>query len=361
MFNRDGICSECQSKLERRNIAFWNERQARFEELMHSHQSIDGANYDCIIPVSGGKESYWQACLMKYDYGMNPLMVTFLGHQLDPAARENLDRMRSEFGIDHLIFGPSSETLRKLERASFLQFGCLKRYTDIARKNLPTRIACQFNIPLIVWSRQDKSSFPIQQHEQELLSQRFGLSPSDLICLQNPSAAKMQSVGVTQVNLCEYIDWDANEISIAMREKFGFQFAEEKGERAYCTTSNLEDRTVSEIDDYLRFVRNGYGLATEHACRDIRNELITRREAIQLVTIYDHVRPKKALESWLQEVNISEQTFDQIADTYRSPQVWWIENGLWWKENVWGQAADFGEVHFSESLNVSRYQKFDAA
>jgi len=378
-----GFCNACRTAAELARVAdaqFWNRRQAQFEQLIEQYRSPDGSNYDCIVPASGGKDSYWQAYVLKYEYGMNPLLVSYHGNNFLPEGQRNLDRMREALGVDHLMFGPSVETLRKLNRTCFKKFGDMNWHAHAAANTVPLRTAVQFNVPLIVWGQLhwtvsdilaeghvEYSPATVIENELRGLSWRDmmagseGLDPRELIWLQFPAYESLRASGVRGVYLSNFFKWDANEQAMLMQDKFEFESAREPFERTYRTTSSLDDMHESGVRDYLRFIKYGYGRASDHASHDIRDGYITRHEAMGLVQLYDHVKPRRDLERWLEYVEMSEAEFDQIADTFRSPRVWWIENGRWWKDNVWGRPSCYGDVNFSPALEVSKYRRQDAA
>ena len=377
------FCNACRSAAELARVAdveFWNRRQAQFERLIERYRSPDGSNYDCIVPASGGKDSYWQAYLLKYEYGMNPLLVSYHGNNFLPEGQRNLDRMRETLGVDHLMFGPSVETLRKLNLTCFKKFGDMNWHAQAAANTVPLRTAVQFNVPLIVWGQLhwtisdilaeghvEYSPAAVTENElrglswREMVDGSGGLEPRELLWLQFPTDETLQASGIRGIYLSNFFKWDANEQAMLMQDKFDFESAREPFERTYRTTSSLDDMHESGIRDYLRFIKYGYGRASDHASHDIRDGYITRHEAMGLVQLYDHVKPRRDLERWLDYVDMSEAEFDQIADTFRSPRVWWIENGRWWKDNVWGRPSCYGDVNFSPALDVSKYQRQDAA
>ena len=151
VFDDEGVCSGCRVAEEMRELAgegFWQERRRVFERIVEASRR-GGSNWDCIIPVSGGKDSYWQTHLIKKVYGLNPLLVTYHGNNYLPEGQANLDRMRDALGIDHMTFGPSIDTLRKLNLAAFRRMGDMNWHAHAGIKIAPLRIAVQMNIPLM--------------------------------------------------------------------------------------------------------------------------------------------------------------------------------------------------------------------
>ena len=125
VFDDEGVCSACRvaEEINKRSPEHWDDRRRRFESLVEQYRRQDQSNYDCIIAVSGGKDSYWQTYLIKEVYGLNPLLVTYHGNNYLPEGQGNLDRMREVFGVDHVVLGPGVATLKKLNRLCFKMMG----------------------------------------------------------------------------------------------------------------------------------------------------------------------------------------------------------------------------------------------
>jgi hypothetical protein len=110
-------------------------------------------------------------------------------------------------------------------------------------------------------------------------------------------------------------------------------------ERTYRNFSNLDDMHENGIHDYLKFIKFGYGRATDHASKDCRTGKLTRAQAIEMVRKYDSVKPRRDLERWLEYVSMSEKEFDEICDRFRDPRVWFKDAaGNWTKDNLWDEA-----------------------
>ena len=378
MFDREGICSACRAAEEMSKVAddeFWEKRRQVFEKLIEDYRRPDGANYDCIVPVSGGKDSYWQAWIMKHQYGMNPLLVTYHGNNYLPEGQGNLDRMRDELGIDHVVYGPSVPTLKKLNRLGFKMMGDMNWHAHAGIKVMPLRVAVQMNIPLLVWgeitwtvagmfSPDDYVEYnkrTVMEHDlrgyswRDMCEETEGLESSDLHWLKFPEDKQIQAAGVRGIYIGNFFRWDPNEHAEKMHREFGFEFARQPFERTYRTMSNLDDMHENGIHDYMKFVKFGYGRASDHACKDVRDGYLTREQAIEMVKQYDHVKPRRDLERWLDYVEMGEAEFDQIADTFRNPRVWWIQEDQWWKQNLWGEPSSYGPVHYSDQLDVEKY------
>jgi N-acetyl sugar amidotransferase len=373
----DGVCSACRvaEEFEELNEDFWIGREKRFRQMTEQYRSNDQENYDCIIPVSGGKDSYWQTYLAKVVYGLNPLLVTYHGNNYLPEGQKNLDRMREAFGVDHLVFGPSVDTLRKLNRLCFRKMGDMNWHAHAGIKIMPMSVAVRMKIPLVIWGETtwiisgmfspddfvEYSKRTVMEHDlrgfrwEDMLGGDEGLEPKDLLWLRFPADQDIADVGVRGIYVGNFFKWDPNRHAKKMHEEYAFEFARLPFERTYRSMSNLDDMHENGIHDYMKFVKFGYGRASDHACKDIRQGYMNRQRGIEMVMTYDHVKPRRDLTRWLEYVNMTEVEFDRIADTFRDPRVWWIEGGHWYKENIWGSASSYGPVHINDPEIVNRY------
>jgi N-acetyl sugar amidotransferase len=375
----EGVCSACRvaEEFDRLTPDFWSVREKRFRETVESCRSKDGSNYDCIIAVSGGKDSYWQTYLVKVVYGLNPLLVTYHGNNYLLEGQANLDRMRDVFGVSHLVFGPDTHTLRKLNRVCFRKMGDMNWHAHAGVKIVPIIAAVRLRIPLVVWGETtwviagmfspddyvEYNKRTVMEHDmrgfswEDMVGGEEGLAPKDLLWLRFPSDTEIAEVGVRGIYIGNFFKWDPNAHAKKMHEEYGFEFARQPFERTYRLMSNLDDMHENGIHDYMKFVKFGYGRASDHACKDIRQGYMARNEGIEMVRRYDHVKPRRDLERWLHYVTMTEEEFDRIADTFRDPRVWWIEDGLWYKENIWGTPSAYGPVHLKDQELIKRYQR----
>ncbi len=358
-FSEDGICSGCRTAGQRAEVD-WDRRKKQFEKLIEKYRSKDGSNYDCIIPVSGGKDSYFQIHIIKKIYGLNPLLVTYHGNNYTPTGMKNLLNMREAFDVDHIFFTPSIRVLKSMNRIGMLLMGDMNWHGHAGIFTYPIRVAVSEKVPLMVWgehgfmdlggmhSYNDLVEFTYRYRHEHCLrgfewydilekSKEYGedLKKSDLIPWMYPSDEEIDSVGVRGIYISNFFKWDANDHGPMMIEKYGFLEAEEPFERTYRTMSNLDDMHENGIHDYMKYIKFGYGRATDHVCKDIRAGKMTREEGIEIVRKRDPIKSKD-LWRWLDYVNWTEEKFDSVADTFRDPRVWWKDKeGNWKKHNMW--------------------------
>jgi N-acetyl sugar amidotransferase len=358
-FDEDGECSGCKVSKQIVDID-WDARLKKLKRITNRYRNEKGTNYDCIIPVSGGKDSYFQTHVIKNELGLNPLLVTYHGNNYTPTGMKNLINMREVFGVDHIFFTPSIHVLQAMNRLGMLMMGDMNWHAHAGIFTYPIRVAVQQNIPLMIWgehgfmdiggmhSYNDFVEFTYRyRHEHCLRGYEWydfveaapehgeKLEAKDLIPWMYPSDEEIDRVGVRGLFISNYVKWNANEHGPMMVEKYGFKESEEPFERTYRRMSNLDDMHENGIHDYLKYIKFGYGRATDHTCKDIRAGRMTREEAIEEVRNRDHIKSKD-LWRWLDYVGWTEEYFDEVCDRFRDPRVWWKgKDGEWVKDNLW--------------------------
>ena len=376
----DGVCSACKTAevFEKAEPSFWEQRKVLFEAIVNNVKSNPSRNmnYDCIIPVSGGKDSYYQAHLIAKSYGLKPLLVTYHGNNYLPEGDINRDRMRQVFDADHLVFGPSVEVLKKLNRIAFKKMGDMNWHAHCGIFTYPIRMSVALNIPLVIWGEiawdisgmfhpDDFVEFSARtRHEHGLRGFEWDsmlndpddpLTEQDLLWAKYPSDSEILQVGSRGIYIGNFFKWEPNKHTKDMIRLYGWKPSEKPFQRTYRLASNLDDRYENGIHDLLKFIKFGYGRASDHASKDIRSGLMSREKGIEMVQKYDHVIPED-LEYWLNYTKITVEDFWKTADTFRDPRVWWIDNGEWHKFNIWGGSSSFGKVYLAESA-WEKYKK----
>jgi N-acetyl sugar amidotransferase len=357
----DGNCSGCRAALQKTKID-WEERKKLFVSLVDSYRSDN--NYDCIVPVSGGKDSYFAAHIAK-EFELNPLLVTYHSNTYLPEGERNLQRMKEVFGFDHLTLHPSEDVLIKLHRLGFKLHGDMNWHNHCGIYTFPMQIAVKYKVPLVFWgdhgfteqggmySHNDFFEYTAKdRHENALhgfdwydfIEEAEGLSPKDLRWACYPTDEEILDVGVRGIFLSNYFFYDGNHNAKVAMEKHDWLPSQTPFDRTYRLISNLDDKHENGIHDYMKFVKFGYGRGTDHACYDIRLGLMSREEGIEMVKNYDHVKPSD-LYPWLERVGMTEEEFDTIADTFRNPRIWSIKDGEWWKDNICGKPSSYGKAH----------------
>ena len=375
-FDDSGACSGCRVS-NPTNTINWTERSKWLKELVEEYRSTDSSNYDCIIPVSGGKDSWFQTYYVKEVLGLNPLLVTYNGNNYLDVGLRNLKKMRDVFGVDHHFFSPSVAVIKKLNRLCFKKMGDMNWQNHAGIFTYPVQIAVQLNIPLIIWGEHGyldlggmfsmndliemTAKFRLEHAQRgfdwfDMLDaanpgMEEGITAKDMLWCRYPSDEALEEVGVRGIYLGNFVYWDANKQTELMK-KFGFEESPEPFDRTYRRMSNLDDMHENGIHDYLKFIKFGYGRATDHACKDIRLGKMTREQGIEVVRRYDHVKSRDLLR-WLEYTGMSEDDFDSIADTFRDPRVWTKNSeGNWEKDTIWGERTAYPVPKLTQKANI---------
>lgn len=370
-FDDNGVCSGCRASNQKQHID-WDHRKQLLYDFM-KERSTSSSDYDCIIPVSGGKDSYYQCHVVVKELGFKPLLVTYHGNNYSDEAQHNLDKMREVFNVDHIVFRPSVEILKYLNRAAFYKMGDMNWHAHVGIYTYPAIVACRYRIPTIIWGEHGRTevggmyslndfvemtSKYVLEHAsrgytyKDFIGVDSLFTEKDFAWLRYPSDDELFELDLRGIHLNNFVRWDPVANTKLMIERYGWLTSKVGFDRTYRIISNLDDIHENGVHDYLKFVKFGYGRCTDHASKDIRLGLMSRDEAIKKVRIYDHVVPSD-LKRWLEYVDMDIDEWNLVCDTFRDPRVWWISDNHWHKMNVWGEPASYGPVN-----NSSIFEKF---
>jgi imidazoleglycerol phosphate synthase cyclase subunit len=354
-FDEYGVCTGCQMAKVKAKIprSEWDRRKKLLGEILDRYRCHDGSRHDVVVAVSGGKDSYFQVHVLKEEFGLNPLLVTYDGNNWTEVGWRNMVRMREVFGVDHILVRPSVPTLKKLNKLAFIAMGDMNWHAHVGIMTVPMAEAVRRGIPLVFYGEHgyldlcgqfSMDDFPevtyryrlehfARGYEWTYFVDREGITSQDMEIWKYPSDQSICDLGLRGIFLGNYIYWEANDHAKLVIEKYGFEVSHEPFDRTYRTMSNLDDMHENGVHDYMKYIKFGYGRATDHACKDIRAGLITREKAIELVNHYDPIKPRD-LQRWLEYVGMSEEEFDRIADTFRDPRVWSMSQGKWYRQTL---------------------------
>ncbi|MBN2139842.1 MAG: imidazole glycerol phosphate synthase subunit HisF [Desulfovibrionaceae bacterium] len=355
-FDEAGVCMGCRVAKARKAIpaSEWTRRREILGKLLERYRSRDGSAYDCVIAVSGGKDSYYLTHVIKNEYGLNPLLATYDANNWTPTGWENLLRMKEVFGADHVIYSPSVGLLKKLNRLAFMVMGDMNWHGHLGIMTAPVRAAAQHGVSLVIYGEHGYmdlgGQFSMDDFQEITYRARLehfargyewnyflgaeGIAAQDMLFYQYPSDQTLFDQDIRGIYLGNYLNWDAYAHTRLVSEKYGWKPSPVPFERTYRRISNLDDMHENGGHDYLKYIKFGYGRCTDHVCKDIRSGSMTREQGVELVRRYDHVKPSD-LERWFKYTGVSEEQFARIADTFRDPRVWSFVDGRWVKDNLW--------------------------
>ena len=349
-FNREGICTGCA----RASDFISRERPSKIgvdklrSILFSPSSTIESAPYDCVVAVSGGKDSYFQTHFVKHVLGLKPLLVTYDANNWTPTGRQNMERMAEVFSVDHTIIAPQPELLAKMNLLGLLIMGDMSWHAHVGIFTSPMKIAVEKGIPFVFYGEHGREDlvgqyrygdFPeityrerIEHHARGYEWTHFvgllGIAEEDLQPWFYPSDVELMESGVRGLHLGSFIDWDSNRQLELVKDKYGFMTSPVKFDRTYRVGSNLDDMHENGLHDWLKYVKFGYGRATDHGSKDIRLGELGRKEALSMAQVYDSTLPGD-IKRWLEYAGISEDLLFLIANSFRSAGVWTYEDGAW--------------------------------
>jgi N-acetyl sugar amidotransferase len=345
-FDDRGVCSACNNVKNKENVD-WASRRKDLEQILEKHRSKDGTKYDCIIPVSGGKDSHYQAHFIKNEMGLQPLLVSFHPRDFTELGRKNIENLKN-LGFDCIEFSSNPNIYKKLARFGFVELGDCAWPEHIGIFTVPVQIAVAMKIPLIVWGENPQMEYggPASVSSTQFLDKewnekhggyfldkirpenmvKYGISLSDLKPYLYPNDQEIHSVGVTGIFLGYYMKWDARQ-QLEIIKKLGFNVSDIPNEGTYTNYENLDTKYVA-LHDYFKFLKFGFGRSTDHASIDIRNNRLARKEGLELIQKHEGKIPTKYLDEFLDEFELSKEDFLQVCDKFTNKEIFKTdENG----------------------------------
>jgi N-acetyl sugar amidotransferase len=334
VFDEMGICQACQSAEQKIHID-WVAREKQLRQLLDEHKARAGRNYDCIIPISGGKDSTFQLHVLTKIYGMKPLAVTFSHNWFSETGKYNLENSLEKFNVDHIMFTPSREVVNKLARASLDRIGDSCWHCHAGVGSFPLQVAVRFNIPLLVWGESiaetsGRASYynPVRKFDREyFLKVSAKVEPKkmvggditerDVYPFELPSAEDCERIGLTGIHLGDFIFWDDERQMEFVRDTYGWRETDIDG--TYKRYKSAECK-MAGVHDYTKFLKRGFGRGTDHASVDVRAGLLTREEGMELAKKHDSERPP-SLDYYLELSGMTEAEFYETMAKHRLQKI----------------------------------------
>lgn len=314
-FNEDGVCVACQNN-ERKKSVNWDQRLGELRKLCDKYRRKEPGQYDCIIAVSGGKDSHYQVYVMKELMDMNPLLITVEDFfTMTEAGKHNIKNISEAFGCNIISFKPNRRAAKIISRYMFEMYGRPLWYVDRLLYTVPLYYASALNIPLLVYGENvsyeyggvdDKETYSAREQVfngvapdvsfDELI--RAGVSPDDLTYLAAPSRELLNKLD--PIYLSYFVEWNAVK---------NYEFAKTRGFKdlthEWDRTNHIEN--FNQIDSYgyllnawMKYPKYGHAYATDYAARWVRYGILTRDKAVELAEQRDHALDPKIVDDFCQ-------------------------------------------------------------
>jgi len=366
-FDKDGVCDACRASEIKYKKVDWAEREKELVELCDKYRSKDGS-YDCLVPGSGGKDSFFAAHILKFKYGMHPLTVTWAPHMYTDWGWKNFQSWIHS-GLDNYLMTPNGRIHRLLTRLAVENIFHPFQPFIIGQKALAPKLAAMFQIPLVFYGEneaeygnpvddnqsakrnweyftaEDKSKIHLGGTSVADLKENFGVDDNDLLSYLPVDPEKFAKLKGEVHYLGYYLKWHPQGSYYYSVEHGGFQASPERTPGTYSKYNSIDDK-IDDFHYYTTYTKFGIGRATYDASQEIRNDEITREEGVALVKKFDGEFPERFAEEIFAYLSIPEKEFPEasqmfaqpimdkdyfmtMADNFRSPHLWKKENGIW--------------------------------
>ncbi len=364
-FDKNFVCSACRWNEKKKEID-WDSRKKELIKICNKYRKKNG-EFDCLVPGSGGKDSFYAASKLKYEFGMNPITVTFKPHLYTDIGRKNFDAWIAS-GLNNYLFSPNIKVQRLLTRISLENLFHPFQPFIMGQMYFPPRMASFLNIPLIFYgenpseygndinankkptkdpeyfSTKDQKNIFISGMSINKLEKIFKIRKADLspYLPLNTKFFKKKKISVEYLGY--YLKWHPQE-SYYYASEYGFEAAPQRSAGTYSKYSSLDDK-IDDFHYYTTYIKFGLGRATYDSSQEIRNGEITREEGVNLVKRYDGEYPTRFENEIFEYLSINEieypelkslfyqkifnkDYFFQLANKFRSPHLWTFKNGKW--------------------------------
>ncbi len=346
VFDEQGMCNACRYAEAKKDKIDWDARRQEFFDYLERYRPKSGP-YDCIVPWSGGKDSSAIAHKLKFEFGLNPLLVTFsplLPNEIALHNREELIKL----GFDHVMVRPNQKVSRRLTKRFFVERGNPKVHWDAGINAVPIQMAVNFNIPLLFYAEHGETEYggrvldPKSQKVRdftEVIEHQIGDDPlnwlddeideCDLAPYIYPGTAEVERVGVRALYFAYFFRWSMRENYEYIRDKMDFMtHPNGRTDGTFTNFDSLDDK-IDSLYYYMQFIKFGFGRCVRDVCRHIQNGQINREEGLDLVRKYDSEFPKTSFKENIEYMGISEARFHEVIDLHRNPEIWDKVDGEW--------------------------------
>ncbi len=343
-FDERGWCNACVWT-EKKKALQWDEREKELVNLLDKYRRSDG-HFDCLVPVSGGKDGSYVAYNLKHKYGMHPLALTVTPALSLELGDRNL-RAFVESGFNHISVNPSHEAMRVLNRTGFIEMGFPYYGWLIAIHTAVIRAAIGFGIGLIFYGEDgeveyggstETSKNPIYDvHYQkkvyleggyDKVLAASGLKDDDLYFFRFPGDNELQSNPIELTHWSYFENWDPYRNYLVAKEHCGLKEAEGSNSGTF-TNFSQNDQALYSLHTYLMYLKFGFGRANQDACIEVRRGAMDRAQAVNLVRLYDGHYPEKFMEQYLDYYQMTQAEFDAVLDRYANQDLFTKTDGRW--------------------------------
>lgn len=343
-FDERGWCNACRW-MEKKQTMDWDVRQKELEQLLDKHRRADGG-FDCLVPVSGGKDGSYVAYNLKNKYGMNPLCLTVTPALPLPLGEENL-RAFIESGFNHVTVNPNHDVMRVLNRVGLVEMGFPYYGWLTAIQSAPVRMANKLGIELIFYGEDGEVEYggtaeteknPIYDvHYMKKIYLEGGYSKvlqaaniedKDLYFFRFPTDSELEQSPIEITHWSYFENWDPYRNYLVAKEYCGLKEAEDANVGTF-TNFSQNDQALYALHTYLMYLKFGFGRANQDASIEVRRGAMDRAQAVNLVRLYDGQYPHEFLETYLEYYQMTRDEFDSALERWVNQDLFEKVDGYW--------------------------------
>ena len=340
-----GLCNACRAKEIKATID-WDARYNELQNIVENIKKQEYPFYDCIVPVSGGKDSWYQAAMLAEHFGLKVLCVTLGAHLPTTEGIQNLNNMIKDLNVDHMKITIKPSVFRKIRRKCLVRQGEPNWAEQCAMFSSVVNTALIYEVPLVVWGediafefgglqRSDSKPSAIAIDKSDLIKEKTifdwlddDISERDIFFYKYPEYKKLKHAGVQSIYLGHYLKWYGRQ---------NYEFVQARGfvgrkegplPGNYIEYDNIDEK-LCEINIWFKYLKFGFWRATDQVCYDIWNDHLSRKEAVEIVNSLQGEKPFNDLEDFLAFHMISRTEFDAIVERFRNKDLWIYESGEW--------------------------------
>ncbi len=343
-FDSRGWCNACTWTEEKKTLD-WDKRLKELEQLLNKYRS-DSGGFDCVVPVSGGKDGSYVSYQLKHVYGMHPLAITVTPALSLELGNTNL-RNYIDSGYNHIQINPDAKVMQTLNRLGFIEKGFPYYGWLIAIQAAVVRMAVNLNIPLLFYGEdgeveyggstesKNRAIYNIEYMKRiylegghEKVLKASGLNESQLYFFLFPNERELQGKELSITHWSYFESWDPYRNYLTAKEHCGLQEAPENNSGTF-TNFAQNDQALYALHTYLMYLKFGFGRATQDAGIEIRRGAMTREQAVNLVRLYDGHYPEEYLKTYLEYYGMTQSEFDAVLDRWANRELFEKKNGRW--------------------------------
>ena len=347
VIDSDGVCSACRS-VENKHLIDWGARESKLRKLCDQIRGSNGNSYECIVPVSGGKDSMYQVYMMSKVYDLRVLCINVTSHLQTYEGIHNLNSMVTNLGVDLIKINVRPSIQQKIRRFALFELGNPNYAEHHVVFAAVARASLYYSAPLVVWgediatefggnvadsSKEDGSAADLINNDL-FMNQNFSefvggrVDKKSLFFYDHPDIKIFKQKNIKSIYLGFYHWWDGHK-NYELAKKFGFIPRRNGALSGNILDYDNIDEKLCELHIWFKFLKFGFWRPTDQCCYQIWNGRMSREEAVEHVLARQYEFPYEYFDEFLNYHQISEREFHECEERWRNPDIWHKKNGMW--------------------------------